>query len=104
MYSRVTLLEIDTMRASVADVVARFEREVVPRLREQAGFEGTLALATPEGKGLLITLWASEDAVLAAAGFATAALDEFATLFRSPPGREYYQVEYLELLGVVTGA
>jgi len=40
MYSRVTLLEIDTLRIDVDDVVTRFEEEILPRVRELPGFEG----------------------------------------------------------------
>jgi len=100
MYSRVTQLEIDTVRFDLADVVARFEAEVVPGLRAQDGYEGAIALTTPDGKGVLITLWASEEALHAAAEFANAALDSFATTFKAPPGREYYEVAYLDVAGV----
>lgn len=102
MFSRVTQLEIDTTRVSLADVLARFEAEVVPHLRELDGYEGVLALATPEGKAMLVSLWSSEEALQDAAGFATGALEQFATVFRAPPGREYYEVMFVELAGGVT--
>ena len=44
MYSRVTLLEIDTLRVDVDDVVARFEEEILPRVRELPGFEGVAVM------------------------------------------------------------
>ena len=51
-------------------------------------------LATPEGKGVLMSLWDTE-AQAAAEGdqrFYADALGQFATLFRAPPGRERYEV------------
>jgi hypothetical protein len=96
MYARVTLLEIDTVRFDLSDVLARFEAEVVPELREQEGYEGVIALTTPEGKAVLIGLWATEEALHAASGFANAALESFATMFTAPPGREYYEVVYFD--------
>ena len=94
MYARTTLLEIDTLRASVDDAVAQFEREVVPRLQEQDGFAGAYALATPEGKAMLITFWdtAEQAEARGEAGWYPAVLAEFTTLFKSPPGRERYEV------------
>lgn len=47
MYSRVTLLEIDTLRVSIEDATGLFRAEVIPRLREQEGFVGAVVLATP---------------------------------------------------------
>src|SRR3990170_1907122 len=65
MYSRVTQLEIDTVRADVDEALALFRERVLPHLREQEGFEGVLVLATPDGKGILISFWESEEAAAA---------------------------------------
>jgi heme-degrading monooxygenase HmoA len=97
MYSRVTLLEIDTMRADVSAAAARFEAEVMPELREQEGFVGAVVLATPEGKGMVITVWETEDAVEASAGLAAGQVERFATLYAAPPGRDYYEVLYADM-------
>jgi hypothetical protein len=97
MYSRVTLLEIDTMRATVEEAVRLFEEQVLPGLREHEGYDGVVVLATPEGKGMIVSLWETEEASAAAAGFATEALERFVTLFRSPPDRELYEVLLTEL-------
>ena len=59
MHSRVTLLEIDTLRVDVDDAVARFRREVVPALQEQEGYAGAIVLATPEGQGMILSFWDS---------------------------------------------
>lgn len=96
MHSRVTLLEIDTLRVDVDEAVERFKAEVLPALREQDGYEGVLVLVNPEGPGMLVSFWSSEQAMEAAAGFASAALEGFATLFRSPPGREHYELRVLD--------
>ena len=100
MYSRVTLLEIDTLRTTIAAAVEIFEESVLPRLREQGGYEGVVVLANPDGKALLVSVWEDEDAANASAGFATSALAEFVTMFRSPPGREGYDVVLAEMPGV----
>jgi heme-degrading monooxygenase HmoA len=100
MYSRVTLLEIDTMRVDVDDAAALFRAEVVPGLAEQEGYEGAVALVTPEGKGMIITFWATEEGAQDASGFASAELERHVTMFRSPPGREYYEVAFADMAGV----
>jgi hypothetical protein len=97
MYSRVTLLEIDTLRTTVEDAVQLFEERVLPRLREQEGYEGIVVLANPDGKAMLVSVWETEEAAAESASFASGALDEFVTLFRSPPGREQYEVKFAEM-------
>jgi hypothetical protein len=97
MYSRVTLLEIDTLRADVDEAVEEYVTRFLPRLRELPGFEGVTVMVTPEGKGMVVTFWESEDAVEQSSGFASTIVEEFVTLYRSPPGREHYRVAYAEL-------
>ena len=94
MYARTTLLEIDTLRASVDEAVAQFEASVIPRLNEQPGFAGVYALTTSEGKAMLITFWdtAEQADAESESGWYPAVLSEFTTMFRSPPGRERYEV------------
>ena len=96
MYSRVTLLEIDTMRIGVDEAAALFRESVAPGLEAQAGYRGVVALVSPEGKGLIASFWETEAAARDASGFASAALERFATLVRSPPGREIYDVVFAE--------
>jgi heme-degrading monooxygenase HmoA len=97
VYSRVTLLEIDTMRADIGDVLARFETDFHPQIREMPGYDGMLVMVTPEGKGMVVSLWESEESLRASAELAANAADEFVTLYRSPPGRERYEVVLAEL-------
>jgi heme-degrading monooxygenase HmoA len=100
VYSRVTLLEIDTLRADVDDVTRDFERRILPEIRELPGYEGIAVLVTPEGKGMVVSFWESEEAVEASAGMAASAVEEFVTIYRAPPGREQYRVAYAELPAV----
>lgn len=104
MYSRVTLLDIDTLRVGVDEIVERFETEILPRVREMPGYEGVTVLVTPEGKGMIVSFWDTEEAVEASAGLAATAVEEFVTLYRSPPGREHYRVAYAEMPRVTVGS
>ncbi len=94
MVARVTLAEIDSVRTSVNEAVELFRRQVVPALREHPGYEGAYVLATPDGKGMIVTLWADEEAADTGleSGFYAAQVERFVTFFRSPPGRETYEV------------
>ena len=101
MYSRVTLLEIDTLRTTVDEAVDLFEERVLPDLREQDGYEGIVVLANPDGKAMLISVWDSEEDAIASAAFAREMLEQFVTLFRAPPGREQYEVRLAEMPDVI---
>lgn len=94
MYARLTQLEIDTVRVPVGDALALFERDVLPSLRGQAGYRGVYVLATPEGKGALLSLWdtAEQADAGAAGGLYAETLGRYLTMFKAPPGRERYQV------------
>ena len=96
MFSRVTLLEIDTLRMGVADAVDLFKEQVLPRLKEQDGYEGCVVLTTDEGKGMIVSMWSTQAAAAATAPFATGEIERFVTLFKSPPGREQYEVALLD--------
>ena len=82
-----------------------FRGEVLPQLREQDGYEGILVLATPDGRGLLLTLWETEEAAdaQAATGFYAEQLERYVTLFRSPPGRERYEVAFADAPALAIG-
>ena len=94
MYARVTLFELDTVRFGVDAAVERFNETVLPALREQPGYEGVFVLANPDGKGLVLALWESEQEAEAAlgSGFYDEQVDRFVAVFRAPPGREGYDV------------
>jgi hypothetical protein len=94
MYARVTLLTIDTDRVAVPDAVAELRRHTLPLLRAQPGYHGIYVFATPEGKGMLVSLWETEDqaAIDSVGGSYSDELAHFTTMFRSPPGRDRYEV------------
>jgi heme-degrading monooxygenase HmoA len=100
VFSRVTQLEIDTMRVDVAGAAELFRDEVAPRLAEQDGYEGAVALVTPEGKGMIITFWETKAGAQDVSGFASDELERNVTMFRSPPGREYYEVAFADMADV----
>jgi hypothetical protein len=94
MFARATALDIDTLRVGVDDAVELFREAVLPELREQPGFEGVFVLATPEGKGLLLSFWTTSEQAASdrETGFYADVIERFVTLYRSPPGRESYEV------------
>lgn len=97
MFARVTLLDIDTLRVGVDDALELFEESVMPGLRDQPGYCGVYALATPEGKGLLMSFWESAaQAETTENAWYAGVLEEHTTMFRSPPGRESYEVRFAE--------
>jgi len=98
VYARSTLLEIDTLRVPLEDALQQFEASVLPQLREQPGFRGLYALTTPAGKAMLLTFWdtAEEADAGTETGWYPDVLAEYTTLFRSPPGRETYEVNIAE--------
>jgi heme-degrading monooxygenase HmoA len=94
MVARVTLAEVDAVRMSIEDALELFRTSVMPALEAQDGYEGCYVLTTPEGKALVVTFWRDEDAAEAglASGRYAQQVQKFVTLFRSPPGRETYEV------------
>jgi heme-degrading monooxygenase HmoA len=96
MIARATLAEIDAVRMSVDRAVRLFQESVVPALREQDGYQGAYVLLSDEGKVLALTFWESEEAAEAGLrgtrSFYAEQIEKFVTLYRSPPGREMYDV------------
>ena len=107
MIARVTTADIDTVRTSVEEAVAVFRESVLPALHEQPGFEGSYVLLSPEGKALVVTFWATvEDAEAGLAGarsFYAEQVAKFATIYRSPPGRDSYDVVLAEAPAATVG-
>lgn len=103
MYARVTQLEIDPVRISIEDALAAYKSEVVPELERQHGYAGSLALVTPEGKGLTVSFWSTRDEADASNenAFYTGVLSKFVTFFRSPPGRERYEVVFSDVPALI---
>ena len=102
MYARVTPFELDLVRRSLDEAIDYFDANILPELREHPGYEGLLVLANPDGNGLVVTLWATqEDADEGVrSGFYAAQVDKFVTVFRAPPGREGYDVVRTDALAL----
>jgi heme-degrading monooxygenase HmoA len=98
MFARVTLVEIDTVRMNPDIAVARFQEQVLPELRGQAGYQGLYVLMNPDGKALLMSLWSTQEQAQSnvASGYYEAQLQKFSTVFASPPGREQYGVVFVD--------
>jgi hypothetical protein len=94
MYARITQLEIDTVRIAVDTALASFEADVLPRLRHQPGFLGLYVMTTPEGKATLVSFWETPEQANSSGeqGWYPDVLADYTTFFRSPPGREHYEV------------
>jgi heme-degrading monooxygenase HmoA len=107
MIARVTLAEIDAVRMSVDQAVTLFRESVVPALREQEGYEGVYVLLSDEGKVLALTFWDSEEAaeagIAGGRSFYAEQIEKFVTLYRSPPGREEYDVVLADAPAVAIG-
>jgi heme-degrading monooxygenase HmoA len=98
MFARATQLELDTTRIDMAQAVELFRNEVLPALHRMEGYEGTYVLANPDGKALLLTFWATEEAAdtQIELGFYEEQLERYAAIFRAPPGRASYSVVFAE--------
>ncbi len=94
MFARTTLFELDTVRMPLDAAVQWFQATTLSAMRSQPGYEGMYLLATPEGKGVLLTLWADEASAQAgeASGYYDAQVAQFMMLLRQPPGRDHYEV------------
>src|SRR5947209_6081041 len=105
MVARVTLAEVDTVRMSLDDAIDLYRDSVLPTLHEHEGYEGCYVLVTPEGKALSLTFWATEEdaQVGLASGMYEANVEKFVTIYRTPPGRETYDVVVAEPPAVKVG-
>ena len=101
MFARTTLFEIDTLRVSVDAALEQFKALVVPEMRKQSGYEGAYVMVTPVGKGLVMTLWVSEEAAVAGveSGYYDEQVAKFVSVFRAPSGRDHYKVVFAEAPG-----
>jgi heme-degrading monooxygenase HmoA len=98
VYARVTQFDIDTVAISIPTALQRFRELILPTVRQQAGYEGVLLLHTEEGRGMIISLWESEESALAGevSGYYGEQIGKFITFYRQPPGRDHFEVGHLE--------
>ena len=103
MFARITLFEIDTLRISLDSALERFREQVVPEVRKREGYKGLYVLRTPQGKGLIMSLWASQEAAQAGVetGYYAEQVSKFMSMFRAPPGRDHYEVVLAEPPGAM---
>jgi hypothetical protein len=101
VHARVTRVHVDTERASVEEVLHRFRVAVLPALQEQPGYRGIYVLGTQEGDGVLLSLWASEEAAEAMhpGGWYFGVLRDFATFLDATPDRQAFEVLLRDLPG-----
>jgi heme-degrading monooxygenase HmoA len=90
---------MDLTNVEVDQALERYKALVLPDLRIQQGYQGWYVLLNPQGTGLLMTIWDSEEAADAGikSGYYDQQVAKLITLFKEPPGREHYQVVYSEL-------
>ena len=102
MFARVTMFDIDLVRINPNEALERFKQMVLPEIRRRDGYEGVYVLRTPEGKGCILTLWASEEAALAGeeSGYYDQQVAQFLSFYKSPPGRERYEVMFVDGVNV----
>jgi len=98
MFTRVTLFEIDTLRISLDDALELFKKLVVPEAQRREGYKGMYVMRTLEGKGLIVSFWASKETATAgvSSGYYDDQVKKFVTFYRSPPGREHYELVFSE--------
>lgn len=103
MFARVTLFEIDTLRLRLDDALERFRKLVIPEVQKRKGYKGVYVLRTPEGKGLIMSLWEDEESAIAGveSGYYADQIAKFVAIFRAPPGRDHYEVVLAEAPGKV---
>jgi hypothetical protein len=89
-----TEVDIDLDKVSIDEVVNRFRAAVLPSLQEQPGYRGVYVMGTPEGRGMIVSLWATEQAANAThdGDWYHGVLTDFATFFRQDPGRSTYEI------------
>jgi len=99
MFARTTLFEVDTVRVTLADAERLFEEQVLPLVQKQPGFAGLYLMRTPEGKGMVLTLWENEQDAQSGieSGYYRQQIAKFITFMRQPPGREHYEVIFAEV-------
>jgi heme-degrading monooxygenase HmoA len=101
MFARVTFFGIDTLRISPDDALELFKELVVPETTKQEGYQGMYVIRTPEGKGMIISFWSSEEAAMSGvlSGYYDEQVRKFLSFYGSAPGREHYEVVLEDMPG-----
>jgi heme-degrading monooxygenase HmoA len=98
MFARLTQFDVDTVAISLEAALNRFRELILPDLKRQPGYAGASLMRTAAGKGVLITYWTTPEAAQAGveSGFYAKQIEKFLTFYRQPPGREHYEVVFME--------
>lgn len=98
MFARVTQFEIDTLRISLEEALERFKEAILPEVRKLPGYRGVFVMRTPEGKGVVISLWSTAEAAQKGveSGYYEEAIAKFVMVVKQPPGRDHYEVVFSE--------
>lgn len=98
MFARVTQFEIDTLRIGLNEALERFKETILPEVQKLPGYRGVFVMHTPEGKGLLVSLWTTAEAAQKGveSGYYDEQVAKFLMFVRQPPGRDHYEVVFSE--------
>ena len=92
MFARLTIVQ--TKADKMDEAVKVTKESVLPAAKSQKGFVGAHLLTEPNGKGVFITFWKTEDDAIAneTSGYYQEQLVKFKDLFAAPPVHEGYNV------------
>lgn len=93
MFARLTIIQIKTDRIDKG--VKLYEESVIPAAKSQKGYKGaSLMVDRKTGRGVSITLWASEDDALENERnlYYQEQVAKFIPFYTAPPIREGYEV------------
>ena len=94
MFARLTIVQTKVDKMDEAVKVAK--ESAVPAAKSQKGFVGACLLTEPNGKGVFMTLWDTEEDMLAneKSGYYQEQLAKFKDMFAAPPVHEGYNVAF----------
>ena len=94
MFARLTIVQTKADKMDEAVKVAK--ESVIPAAKSQKGFVGAHLLTEPNGKGVFITFWKTEEDAIAneTSGYYQQQLAKFKDLFAAPPVHEGYNVAF----------
>ena len=92
MFARLTIVQTKVDKTDEAVKVTK--ESVIPAAKSQKGFVGAHLLTEPNGKGVFITFWETEEDAIAneKSGYYQEQLAKFKDMFTAPPVHEGYNV------------
>jgi len=94
MFARLTIVQ--TKADKMDEAVKVTKESVLPAAKSQKGFVGAHLLTEPNGKGVFITIWDTEEDAIATekSGYYQEQLAKFKDSFAAPPVHEGYNVAF----------